>query len=60
MSISAAASLRVGAEFEMSDPFSIRLDGFVLWPLGRRGVRPEWATDDLTAGAALMGVWAFD
>ncbi|HRI70916.1 MAG TPA: hypothetical protein PK156_42070 [Polyangium sp.] len=60
MGLSLAASFRMGAEFEMSDRFSVRLDGFVLLPLGIRGVGPHGAGDELAAGTALMGIGTFD
>jgi hypothetical protein len=61
--ISLAANMRVGAEFEIVGPFSIRLDAFALFPLWDRTFGHALPSLEhltpLTAGASAMGVWSF-
>jgi hypothetical protein len=59
-----AASLRLGMEFEVAGPFSIRLDGFTLMRFWGRSYGSELAAVDhlnpFAAGMAAMGVWSFE
>ncbi|MBK9265388.1 MAG: hypothetical protein IPM54_37085 [Polyangiaceae bacterium] len=59
-----AASMRLGAEFEIAGPASIRIDGFALVPLGERSFGSELSTRDaqdaLMAGTSVTGVWSFE
>ncbi|HRI71350.1 MAG TPA: hypothetical protein PK156_44260 [Polyangium sp.] len=59
-----AASWRIGAEFEIAGPFSIRMDGFALLSLAGRTFGGQWAAlgahQALMAGASVMGMWCFE
>jgi hypothetical protein len=59
-----AASLRMGTEFEIAGPFSIRADVFMLVRFTERTFGPALAKlDTLTAfgaGAVAMAVWSFE
>ena len=63
MHITLAASLRLGAEFEIAGPFSIRIDAFVLLPFWKRTFGHELGARDaehsLAAGSSATGVWSF-
>lgn len=62
--LTVAASLRLGAEFEIAEPFSIRLDAFALVPLWGQMFGNEMRTLDdensFAAGGVVMGVWSFE
>jgi hypothetical protein len=56
--VTLASSLRMGTEFNIVGPLSIRLDAFILLPLNQR---PAFnATNSFAAGAVVMGVWSFE
>ncbi|MBK9265486.1 MAG: hypothetical protein IPM54_37580 [Polyangiaceae bacterium] len=59
-----AASMRVGTEFRIAGPASLRVDAFALVPLGERAFDHRLGMlaglHALTAGASLMGVWSFE
>jgi hypothetical protein len=56
--------LRMGAEFSIAGPFSIRVDAFAMLRFWQRSYGSELATLDTRgpfgAGAAVMGVWSWE
>jgi hypothetical protein len=53
-----SASLRIGTQFTIAGPFSIRADCFALLPLNQRMALDM--PNPFTAGAVAMGVWSLD
>jgi hypothetical protein len=53
-----SVSLRIGTQFELAGPFSIRADAFALLPLTQRTALDS--PNPFAAGATVMGVWSFD
>jgi hypothetical protein len=53
-----SASLRIGAEFGIAGPFSIRTDVFALLPLTQQA--PFDSPNPFAAGAIAMAVWSFE
>jgi hypothetical protein len=53
-----SASLRIGTQFELAGPFSIRADAFALLPLTQRTTLDS--PNPFAAGTTVMGVWSFD
>jgi len=59
-----AGHLRMGAEFGIAGPFSIRVDAFAMLRFGQRSYGSELAAFDMRspfgAGAAVVGVWSWE
>jgi len=59
-----AGHLRMGAEFGIAGPFSIRVDAFAMLRFWQRSYGSELATLDVRspfgAGAAVVGVWSWE
>jgi hypothetical protein len=53
-----SASMRIGTEFDIAGPFSIRMDVFALLPFTQRMALDK--PNPFAAGATVMGVWSFD
>jgi hypothetical protein len=53
-----SASLRMGTEFRIAGPFSIRADVFALLPLTQRITLDS--PNPFAAGAVAIGVWSFE
>jgi hypothetical protein len=64
MRVTLAGTLRLGTEFTVSGPFSIRADAYALLRFWQRTNGPALAAlDELSPfgqGAVIMGVWSFD
>jgi hypothetical protein len=63
LQVAAAATLRIGTEFNLAGPFSIRADMFMLLRFAQRTFGKPLETLDapytFAAGATAMAVWSF-
>ncbi len=62
--VTLAGHLRVGTEFDIAGPLSMRVDGYMQVRFGQRTYGQELAALDapnhFNAGASAMGVWSFE